>query len=119
MPAAAKSFGFTITLLLKSLYLTITDVEIDGLTLISTSCLPSIPWACLVWTVTVFLCNFPVITEKFVFNASINPKDLGPFPEYTLWYYNEELLKMEFKNPKDNKTITIIRTDLKKWWLPK
>ena len=66
MPAAAKSFGFTITLLLKSLYLTITDVEIDGLTLISTSCLPSIPWACLVWTVTVFLCNFPVITEKLV-----------------------------------------------------
>ena len=53
-------------------------------------------------------------TEKFVFNASINPKDLGPFPEYTLWYYNDELLKMEFKNPKDKKTITIIRTDLEK-----
>ena len=53
-------------------------------------------------------------TEKFVFNASINPKDLGPFPEYTLWYYNDELLKMEFQNPKDKKTITIIRTDLKK-----
>ena len=52
-------------------------------------------------------------TEKFIFNASINPKDLGPFPEYTLWYHNEELLKMEFKNPKDKKTITIIRTDLK------
>ena len=53
-------------------------------------------------------------TEKFVFNASINPKDLGPFPEYTLWYYSDELLKMEFQNPKDKKTITIIRTDLKK-----
>ena len=53
-------------------------------------------------------------TEKFVFNASINPKDLGPFPEYTLWYYNDELLKMEFQNPKDKKTVTIIRTDLKK-----
>ena len=53
-------------------------------------------------------------TEKFVFNASINPKDLGPFPEYTLWYYNDELLKMEFQNPKDKKTITIIRTDFNK-----
>jgi len=53
-------------------------------------------------------------TEKFIFNASINPKDLGPFPEYTLWYHNDELLKMEFQNPKDKKTITIIRTDLKK-----
>ena len=51
-------------------------------------------------------------TEKFIFNASINPRDLGPFPEYTLWYYNNELLKMEFQNPKDKKTITIIRTDL-------
>ena len=51
-------------------------------------------------------------TEKFIFNASINPKDLGPFPEYTLWYHNDELLKMEFQNPKDKKTITIIRTDL-------
>ncbi len=51
-------------------------------------------------------------TEKFIFNASINPKDIGPFPEYTLWYHNDELLKMEFQNPKDKKTITIIRTDL-------
>ncbi len=53
-------------------------------------------------------------TEKFIFNASLNPKDLGPFPEYTLWYYKDELLKMEFQNPKDKKTITIIRTDLTK-----
>ena len=51
-------------------------------------------------------------TEKFIFNASVNPKDLGPFPEYTLWYNKDELIKMEFQNPKDKKTITIIRTDL-------
>ena len=50
-------------------------------------------------------------TEKFVFNASVNPKDKGPFPEYTLWYYEDELIKMEFKNPNDKKTITIIRND--------
>ena len=49
--------------------------------------------------------------EKYLFNASINPKDKGPFPEYTLWYHNKELLKMEFKNPKDKKTIKIIRND--------
>ena len=49
--------------------------------------------------------------EKYTFNATKNPKDKGPFPEYTLWYYNDELLKMEFKNPKDKKTITIIRSD--------
>ena len=51
-------------------------------------------------------------TEKFIFNASVNPKDLGPFPEYTLWYNKDELIKMEFQNPKDKKTITLIRTDL-------
>ena len=51
-------------------------------------------------------------TEKFIFNASVNPRDLGPFPEYTLWYNKDELIKMEFQNPKDKKTITIIRTDL-------
>ena len=49
--------------------------------------------------------------EKFTFNATKNPKDKGPFPEYTLWYYNDELLKIEFKNPNDKKTITIIRND--------
>ncbi len=52
-----------------------------------------------------------VNAEKYLFNASKNPKDKGPFPEYTLWYYEKELLKMEFKNPKDNKTIKIIRND--------
>ena len=49
--------------------------------------------------------------EKYTFNATKNPKDKGPFPKYTLWYYNDELLKMEFKNPNDKKTITIIRND--------
>tara|TARA_Y100001970_G_scaffold287904_1_gene413743 strand:+ start:13447 stop:14133 length:687 start_codon:yes stop_codon:yes gene_type:complete len=49
--------------------------------------------------------------EKFIFNASKNPKDKGPFPEYTLWYHNDELIKMQFKNPKDKKTILIIRND--------
>ncbi len=52
-----------------------------------------------------------VSAEKFLFNASKNPKDKGPFPEYTLWYHERELLKMEFKNPKDKKTIKIIRND--------
>ncbi len=57
--------------------------------------------------------NSKIEAEKYVFNASINPKDKGPFPEYTLWYFNNELLKMEFQNPNDKKTITIIRTDWK------
>ncbi len=52
-----------------------------------------------------------VNTEKYLFNASKNPKDKGPFPEYTLWYYQKELLKMEFKNPKDKKIIKIVRND--------
>ena len=55
--------------------------------------------------------NFKVETEKYKFNASKNPKDKGPFPEYTLWYYENELIKMEFKNPKDKKSIKIIRND--------
>ena len=56
--------------------------------------------------------NTQIKAEKFIFNASIHPKDKGPFPEYTLWYYKDELLKMEFKNPKDKKNkITIIRND--------
>ena len=58
--------------------------------------------------------NSKIETEKFIFNASKNPKDKGPFPEYTLWYQGDELLKMEFTNPKDNKTITIIRSDWSK-----
>tara|TARA_B110000196_G_C21051468_1_gene617604 strand:+ start:309 stop:992 length:684 start_codon:yes stop_codon:yes gene_type:complete len=55
--------------------------------------------------------NSVINAEKFIFNASKNPKDKGPFPEYTLWYYNNELIKMEFKNPKDKKNIKIIRND--------
>ena len=58
--------------------------------------------------------NSKIETEKFIFNASKNPKDKGPFPEYTLWYQGDELLKMEFQNPKDNKTVTIIRSDWSK-----
>ena len=52
-----------------------------------------------------------VEAEKYIFNATKNPKDKGPFPEYILWYHNDELIKMEFKNPKDKKIITIIRND--------
>ena len=55
--------------------------------------------------------NKTVFAEKYLFNASKNPKDKGPFPEYTLWYHEKELLKMEFKNPKDKQTIKIIRND--------
>ena len=56
--------------------------------------------------------NSKLLSEKYIFNATKNAKDKGPFPEYTLWYYNDELLKMEFKNPNDKKnTITIIRND--------
>ena len=56
--------------------------------------------------------NSKLLTEKYTFNATKNPKDKGPFPEYTLWYYKDELLKMEFKNPNDKKNIiTIIRND--------
>ena len=56
--------------------------------------------------------NSKLLSEKYIFNATKHPKDKGPFPEYTLWYYNDELLKMEFINPNDKKnTITIIRND--------
>ena len=55
--------------------------------------------------------NKEIIAEKYLFKASKNPKDKGPFPDYTLWYYNDELLKFEFLNPKDEKIITTIRND--------
>jgi len=55
--------------------------------------------------------NSSLEAEKYIFNATKNPKDKGPFPEYTLWYFNDELIKMEFKNPNDKKIITIIRND--------
>ena len=54
--------------------------------------------------------NKKIECKKFTLNASSNPKDKGPFPEYTLWYNkNDELIKFKFKNWKDDKTITIVR----------
>ena len=52
-------------------------------------------------------------TEKYILDASKNPKDKGPFPQYTLWYKNDELIKFEFINPKDKKKIQTIRNDWK------
>ena len=52
-----------------------------------------------------------VIAKKYIFNASKHIKDKGPFPEYSLWYHNDELLQMHFLNPKDKKLIKIIRND--------
>ena len=52
-------------------------------------------------------------TEKYIMNASKNPKDKGPFPQYTLLYKNDELIKFEFINPKDKKKIQTIRNDWK------
>jgi len=50
--------------------------------------------------------------KKFTLNASSNPKDKGPFPEYTLWYAeNDELIKFKFKNWKDKKVVTLIRNN--------
>ena len=47
------------------------------------------------------------------FDASENPKDKAPFPEYTLWYdEKKELIKFQFINPKDKKVVTGIRNDL-------
>ena len=51
--------------------------------------------------------------NKFILNASNNPKDKGPFPEYTLWYdENNELMKFQFKDEgRGKKIITIIRSN--------
>ncbi len=51
--------------------------------------------------------------NKFIFNASSNSKDKGPFPEYTLWYdENDELMKFQFKDEgRGKKIITIIRSN--------
>ena len=57
--------------------------------------------------------NKKIETEKYIINASKNPKDKGPFPQYTLWYKNDELIKFELVNPKDNKKIQTIRNDWK------
>jgi hypothetical protein len=56
--------------------------------------------------------NKKIETEKYIMNASKNPKDKGPFPQYTLWYKDDELIKFEFVNPKDKKVVTGIRNDL-------
>ena len=56
--------------------------------------------------------NKDIEAEKYIMNASKNPKDKGPFPQYTLWYKDDELIKFEFVNPKDKKVVTGIRNDL-------
>ena len=56
--------------------------------------------------------NIKIITEKYSLDATSNPKDKGPFPQYTLWYAeNNELVKFKFTNWKDKKEITTIRND--------
>ena len=53
-----------------------------------------------------------ILANKYLFNASKHSKDKGPFPEYTLWYFEKELMKMQFKNPSDKRNIIkIIRND--------
>jgi hypothetical protein len=57
--------------------------------------------------------NIKLNTLKFTLDASDNPKDKGPFPEYTLWYdEKKELVKFQFINYKDKKVVTVIRNDL-------
>ena len=56
--------------------------------------------------------NFEIIAEKYLLDASKNPKDKGPFPQYTIWYSeNGELLKFQFKNWKDKRIIITQRSD--------
>ena len=53
-----------------------------------------------------------IITEKYLLDASTNPKDKGPFSQYTLWYAkNGELLKFMFINWKDKKEIITQRNN--------
>ena len=56
--------------------------------------------------------NKNIEAEKYIINASKHPKDKGPFPQYTLWYKDDELIKFEFVNPKDKKVVTGVRNDL-------
>tara|TARA_Y100001970_G_C14077546_1_gene772870 strand:+ start:331 stop:1011 length:681 start_codon:yes stop_codon:yes gene_type:complete len=55
----------------------------------------------------VFINNHEINSEKFLLDASSNPKDKGPFPQYTLWYAkkNNELIKFRFINWKDKKEV--------------
>ena len=56
--------------------------------------------------------NTKLLTDKYLLNASKNPKDIGPFPEYTIWYAeNGELIKFQFKNWKDKKIVITQRSD--------
>ena len=63
----------------------------------------------------VFINNDEIISEKFVLDASTNPKDKGPFPQYTLWYAkkNNELIKFRFINWKDKKEVVAQRNNWK------
>ncbi len=61
---------------------------------------------------TIEINNKEIVTEKYTLDATKNPKDLGPFPQYTLWYKDDELIKFEFINWKDNKKVLTIRNDL-------
>ena len=56
--------------------------------------------------------NNKIETEKYTLDATKNPKDKGPFPQYTLWYKDDELIKFEFISTKDNKKILTIRNDI-------
>ena len=58
--------------------------------------------------------NLKINTEKYLLDASKNPKDKGPFPQYTLWYAkNGELIKFKFKNWKDKKEVITQRNNWK------
>ena len=56
--------------------------------------------------------DIELLADKYLLNASKNPKDIGPFPQYTIWYSkNGELIKFQFKNWKDKKMIITQRSD--------
>ena len=56
--------------------------------------------------------NTELLADKYLLDASKNPKDKGPFPQYTIWYSeNGELIKFQFKNWKDKKIIITQRSD--------
>ena len=56
--------------------------------------------------------NTELLADKYLLDASKNPKDKGPFPQYTIWYSeNGELIKFQFKNWKDKKIIITRRSN--------